>query len=91
MKMNDESTFEVNSFGTVIWSLNGKYHRENNLPAIEWANGDKDWWLNDERHRIDGPAIERIDGSKSWWFKSKLLDCKTQEEFEYYLKYKAFL
>ena len=27
--------------------MNGKLHREDG-PAIEWANGDKEWWLNGE-------------------------------------------
>ena len=29
--------------------------------------GTKCWWLNNERHRIDGPAIERTDGYKAWY------------------------
>jgi hypothetical protein len=27
--------------------LNGKLHREDG-PAIEWTDGHKSWWLNDE-------------------------------------------
>jgi hypothetical protein len=27
-----------------------------------WDNGEKAWFLNDKRHRIDGPAIENSDG-----------------------------
>ena len=30
-------------------------------------NGDKDWYLDDNLHRIDGPAIEDADGSKHWY------------------------
>ena len=33
--------------GYKFWCLNGKLHREDG-PAIEWANGDKEWYLNDE-------------------------------------------
>jgi len=29
------------------WYLNGKLHREDG-PAIEFSNGNKEWWLNDE-------------------------------------------
>ena len=32
-----------------------------------YDNGDKSWYLNDERHREDGPAIEWVDGSKYWF------------------------
>ena len=45
------------------------------LPAIEWANGDKEWWINGKLHRDDKdpitglilPAIEHADESKEWW------------------------
>ena len=30
--------------GTKCWCKNGKCHREDG-PAYEWANGDKDWYL----------------------------------------------
>ena len=30
-------------------------------------NGDKDWYVDDNLHRIDGPAIEDADGSKHWY------------------------
>jgi hypothetical protein len=31
--------------GTIIWTLNGKIHREDG-PAAEYPNGKKYWWLN---------------------------------------------
>ena len=34
--------------GYVAWYLNGQYHREDG-PAVEYANGDKEWYLNDEK------------------------------------------
>jgi len=43
-----------------------KQHREDG-PAIEWANGDKSWYLNGKIHREDGPAIERANGNKIWY------------------------
>jgi hypothetical protein len=45
--------------------LNGNHHRTDG-PAIEHADGDKEWWLNNQLHRTDGPAIEYADGNK--WF-----------------------
>jgi hypothetical protein len=52
--------------------INIQHHKINgphrmNSPAIEWANGDKEWWSWCERHREDGPAVEGIDGSKLWY------------------------
>ena len=29
--------------------------------------GTKEWYLNGERHRVDGPAIEYANGGKRWY------------------------
>ena len=42
-----------------------RLHREDG-PAIESADGAKQWWLNGELHREDGPADESADGTKEW-------------------------
>ncbi|MDE1834861.1 MAG: hypothetical protein KGH64_06010, partial [Candidatus Micrarchaeota archaeon] len=53
--------------GDKEWRLpNGKRHRTDG-PAIEYADGDKFWYLNGQCHRTDGPAIERAYGYKAWW------------------------
>jgi hypothetical protein len=41
-------------------------HREDG-PAVERADGSKEWYLNGKLHREDGPAIEWANGGKSWW------------------------
>ena len=56
---------------TQWFNLNGKRHREDG-PAIEWANGDKSWWINGQRHREDGPAIEWANGDKEWCINDQL-------------------
>jgi hypothetical protein len=43
-----------------------EFHREDG-PAIEYAKGNKFWYLNGKRHREDGPAIEWSNGDKSWF------------------------
>ena len=48
-----------------------KLHREDG-PAIEYANGDKVWYVNGELHREDGPAQEYANGSKFWFLNGKL-------------------
>jgi hypothetical protein len=30
-------------------------------------NGDREWYLNDLRHREDGPAVEYPDGDRYWY------------------------
>jgi hypothetical protein len=46
------------------------YHREDG-PAKEWADGAKEWFLNDKHHRIDGPAMEWNNGPKYWYIDGK--------------------
>jgi len=46
--------------------------KDNNKPeVVEYANGTKEWWLNDELHREDGPAIEWVGGGKMWYLNGK--------------------
>ena len=42
------STVTVGKYGDKAWYHNGKLHREDG-PAIEWANGYKEWYINDKR------------------------------------------
>jgi len=67
-----ESTLTIDSQGNKRWF--GKYgflHRENG-PAVEWANGDKKWFLNGFLHNENGPAVVYADGHKEWWIKGRL-------------------
>lgn len=43
----------------------GELHREDG-PAVEGANGTKEWYLNGLRHRVDGPAYEEPNGDQEW-------------------------
>jgi len=63
---------EVSKVGSVYYynSL-GEYHRIDG-PAIERANGGKEWWINGIKHREDGPARISDDGCK-YWYKNNLL------------------
>jgi hypothetical protein len=42
---------------------------EPTLKIDKWGN--KRWYLNDKRHRIDGPAVDRADGYKEWHLNGK--------------------
>ena len=35
--------------------------------VVEFSNGDKHWYLNGERHRVDGHAVEWSNGNKEWY------------------------
>jgi hypothetical protein len=50
--------------------MNGELHRMDE-PAMEYANGDKRWFINSKLHRVDGPAVEYDSGSKEWWIDDK--------------------
>jgi hypothetical protein len=56
--------------------LQGRLHREDG-PAVEHANGAKEWWFRGKLHREDGPknlsqilpAIEHANGDEEWFLK----------------------
>jgi len=77
---------KIDTDGTKLWFLNGRYHREDinpetglTMPAIEYANGNKSWYSNGKLHREDinpetgltMPAIECADGDKHWCLNGK--------------------
>ena len=71
VRLSDVPT-QINDYGDKIWrNDDGYFHREDG-PAIESANGTKEWFINGKLHRIDGPAVERADGSKYWYLKGRL-------------------
>jgi len=65
MKINPE----CDSFGHKYWyNEAGKFHRENDLPAVISNNGTKFWYQNGDYYRDNGlPAIEYANGSKAWY------------------------
>jgi hypothetical protein len=57
----------VDNEGTIRWyNEDGQLHREKD-PAVEYADGSREWYLNGQRHRKDGFALEYVDGSKFWY------------------------
>jgi hypothetical protein len=62
----------IDKHGNVRYYKNGKLHRDNDLPAEEWANGDKVWFQNGKLHRDnDLPAEEFASGTKMWFQNNK--------------------
>jgi hypothetical protein len=56
--------------GNVYHFVNGKIHR-NDVPAIEYKDGSKEWLVKGLLHRLDGPAIEYANGTKFWYINGK--------------------
>jgi hypothetical protein len=61
-------TVEIDKYGNKTWyNTSGELHRDNDLPAVENANGSKSWYVNGELHRLGGlPAVEYANGDKEW-------------------------
>lgn len=64
---------KIDDRGTRFWYKgDGKtLHREDG-PAVEYADGGKEWFLNGNLHREDGPAFEYASGTKVWYFNNLL-------------------
>lgn len=64
--MSNDQPAEVTRHGWKTWrNASGKPHRENG-PAVEYPNGDKEWFRDGLLHREDGPAVESLNGYKAW-------------------------
>jgi hypothetical protein len=46
-------------------------HREDG-PAVERADGTKEWYLNGRHYRENGPTVELPNGTKVWYMNNKL-------------------
>ena len=56
-------------FGTRYYNSAHQLHRDGGLPAVEYADGYKEYWVNGLRHRDGGlPAVEYPDGSRWYYF-----------------------
>jgi hypothetical protein len=58
---------------TKCWrNKEGRLHRLDG-PAIEWDNGDKEWFIDGCYCRLDnGPTVEYHTGTREWWLGEKL-------------------
>ena len=58
---------------------------------LKRGNGNKSWFIEGKRHRIDGPAIEFADyGIKEYYYLDKRIDCSSNQEYFKLLKLRAF-
>lgn len=54
--------------GSRAWWANRCLHRDDGLPAAEFANGDREWFFHGELHRDnDLPAHDGTDGHREWY------------------------
>ena len=68
---------------TIRWyNEKDQFHRLDG-PAIERADGRKEWWVDGKLHRLDGPAIEYANGYKSWYVNGEIM---SEKEYKEYIK-----
>ena len=72
---------EIHKIGTLYYNEKGKRHRVDG-PAIEYQNGDREYFFNGKHHRVDGPAIDYED-YKEWWINGEEY---SEENFNKYVK-----
>ena len=59
----------TNPDGTEEWYLNGKLHRDGDLPAVIFSNDEFAWYKNGERHR-DGDEAAVISKISNTWYQN---------------------
>jgi hypothetical protein len=67
-----QPTMTVDKFGTKRWRLPDGTPHHTGGPAVEYANGTKEWYANGERHRVGGPAAEFCTGVNYWCQRGRL-------------------
>ena len=66
------SRVTIDDFGTRrYYNAAGELHRVGG-PAVEYANGSKEWWYNGLLHRTDGPAIDFTKGGQCWYLHGRM-------------------
>ena len=68
---------EYVTYGLKTWTLFGKLHRINDLPAIMWNTGGSAWYTNGELHRDDDkPPRIYANGAEEWYINGHLYKYK---------------
>lgn len=65
--MTQKYTVEVDDDGNRFWYNDQVQLHRTDGPAIELADGSREWWLNGQCHQTDGPAVEYADGTCLWY------------------------
>lgn len=71
--MEEQLQSYTDSGGNIIWYL------PSNGTALKQADGTKEWWANNKRHRLDGPAVES--DYEEWWIDGTQLPKKEVEDW----------
>jgi hypothetical protein len=83
--VSKNETINISGKSIRFWNRGGQLHRENS-PAVEWDDGEKEYWVNGKRHRDDGPSSIDINGNTEWFFEGNNLNA-IKERFYRHLKF----
>ena len=69
------TTYKVTVYeDRTVWSNEeGQLHRDGNLPAVEYATGEKWYYLNNQLHNDNDAAVVYQDGGKEYWLNDEEL------------------
>lgn len=81
---------EIDACGNIWRWKSGLLHSECGKPSVEFDNGIVMFHTNGKLHRIEGPVIIHADGTCFWFFENQLIPVSSQNEFEQWLRLKAF-
>ena len=60
--------------GATFYWVNGEVHRDEDQPAVIFADGTKWWFQNGRLHRDnDLPATINADGTNGWWVNGEFI------------------
>lgn len=62
----------ANKYKKLHFNSEGQLHSINDEPAVEYVDGDKEWYKNGQPHREDNPAVEYSNGDKYWYVNGHL-------------------
>ena len=62
----------TDSDGSQRWYKDNKLHRDDDLPAMIYANGSQFWFIDGLLHRENGPAAIHVAGDIFWALKNQL-------------------
>lgn len=50
----------ISIYGDMAWHKNGVNHRDNNMPATIYANGEIEWWINGVYYIYDDNNVPKV-------------------------------
>jgi len=69
--LKNYSKIEVDELGDKFYRNSKEELHRLDGPAVEYSNGSKFWYINENSHRNIDPSVEWSNEEKYWWFKGE--------------------